>query len=277
MKNMTKEIRNNLIMTILSDYLNNSSDFITKEMIDSLDNYNLSISERIVLLLLGYYNIENKELTIELNEIIKELDKDKYENNDYYKNINLNNIKDKNWSFETKSYKPYELFVYNDLENINGKLYPKIGYFTSEYSYPCVLENNREWMLITPNEIETMKDSINEAYGNVLTYGLGLGYYQYMISNKENVKSITIIEKDKKIIDLFTKYILPQYKHKNKIKIINEDALKYKYNDEYDYVFVDIWHDPSDGIELYKQMKELEKPNVKYSYWIERTIKNYLD
>ena len=85
------------------------------------------------------------------------------------------------------------------------------------------------------------------------------------------------IEKDQNIIDLFTKYILPQYKYKNKIKIINEDALKYKYNNEYDYVFVDIWHDPSDGVELYKQMKELEKPNVKYSYWIERTIKNYLD
>mgnify|MGYP004628899591 FL=1 len=132
-------------------------------------------------------------------------------------------------------------------------------------------------MLITPNEIETMSESISEAYGNVLTYGLGLGYYQYMISNKDNVKSITIIEKDQNIIDLFTKYILPQYKYKNKIKIINEDALKYKYNNEYDYVFVDIWHDPSDGIELYTKMKQLEKPNIKYSYWIEKTIKNYID
>ena len=274
---MTNDIRNNIIMTILSDYLNNSSDFITKEMIDSLDNYGLTTTNKIVLLLLGYYDIDNKELNIELNNIIKELDKSKYESNDYYKNIKLNDINDENWSFKIKSYKPYELFVYNDLDNINGKLYPKIGYFTSEYFYPCVLENNREWMLITPNEIETMNDSIKDAFGNVLTYGLGLGYYQYMISNKDNVKSITIIEKDKKIIDLFTKYILPQFKYKNKIKIINEDALKYKYNNEYDYVFVDIWHDPSDGVKLYKQMKKLEKPNIKYSYWIEKTIINYLD
>lgn len=274
---MTNDIRNNIIMTILSDYLNNSSDFITKEMIDSLDNYGLTTTNKIVLLLLGYYDIDNKELNIELNNIIKELDKSKYESNDYYKNIKLNDINDENWSFKIKSYKPYELFVYNDLDNINGKLYPKIGYFTSEYFYPCVLENNREWMLITPNEIETMNDSINDAFGNVLTYGLGLGYYQYMISNKDNVKSITIIEKDKKIIDLFNKYILPQFKYKNKIKIISEDALKYKYNNEYDYVFVDIWHDPSDGVKLYKQMKKLEKPNIKYSYWIEKTIINYLD
>ena len=62
---MRTEIRNKLIMTILSDYLNNNSDFITKNMIDNLECYNLSITERIVLLLLGYYNIENKELTIE--------------------------------------------------------------------------------------------------------------------------------------------------------------------------------------------------------------------
>ena len=53
---MRTEIRNKLIMTILSDYLNNNSDFITKDMIDNLECYNLSITERIVLLLLGYYN-----------------------------------------------------------------------------------------------------------------------------------------------------------------------------------------------------------------------------
>ena len=41
---MRTEIRNKLIMTILSDYLNNNSDFITKDMIDNLECYNLSIN-----------------------------------------------------------------------------------------------------------------------------------------------------------------------------------------------------------------------------------------
>lgn len=275
---MNTELRNEIILKILSDYLNNHSDFITEKMVSDLEKeFNLSKTESIVFLLLGFYEIENKDLIEEFNKIIKELDSTKYENNEYYKNIKLENIKDNNWSFEIKSYKPYELFVYNDMECINGKLYPQVGYFTHEYFYKCVLEKGREWMLITPNEIETMKEPIKEAFGNVLTYGLGLGYFQYMISNKDNVKSITIIEKDKKIIELFTKYILPQFKHKEKIKIINEDALKYKYTSEYDYVFVDIWHDPSDGVELYKKMKKLEKPNIKYSYWIEKTLKIYID
>ena len=123
-----------------------------------------------------------------------------------------------------------------------------------------------------------MKKSISEATGNVLTYGLGLGYYAYMVSMKDNVESVTIVEKDKGIIDLFTRYILPQFKNKSKIKIINDDAFNYFKKDiYYDYVFVDIWHDPSDGIDLYLKFKNLEKDNIKYSYWIEDTLKCYIE
>lgn len=123
-----------------------------------------------------------------------------------------------------------------------------------------------------------MKKPISEATGNVLTYGLGLGYYAYMVSMKDNVESVTIVEKDKEIIDLFTRYILPQFKNKSKIKIINDDAFNYFKKDiYYDYVFVDIWHDPSDGIDLYLKFKSLEKDNIKYSYWIEDTLKCYIE
>jgi hypothetical protein len=46
----------------------------------------------------------------------------------------------------------------------------------------------------------------------------------------------------------------------------------------YDYVFADIWHDPSDGVELYKRFKNLEHlmPDAEYDYWIEATMKYYL-
>ena len=105
-----------------------------------------------------------------------------------------------------------------------------------------------------------------------------LRYYAYMVSMKENVESVTIVEKDKEIIDLFNEYILPQFKNKSKIKIINDDAFNYFKKDiYYDYVFVDIWHDPSDGIDLYLKFKNLEKDNIKYSYWIEDTLKCYIE
>ena len=276
---MTNEERNNLIMSKLSIYLNNYSDYITKEMIDNIKKeFGFNDLETFKIILTSLLEITDKELIHEFDKIVFELDNNKYENNLYYKNISFRNIKSNKWSFKYESYKPYEAFVFNDLRSINNKLYPCIGYFKEEYKYPVVLENNREWMLITPNEIETMEKPINEATGNVLTYGLGLGYYAYMVSMKEDVKTVTIIEKDKEIIELFSKYILPQFKYKDKIKIINMDAFEYFIKDiYYDFVFVDIWHDPSDGIDLYLKFKSLEKKNIKYSYWIEDTIKCYIE
>lgn len=276
---MTNEERNNLIMSKLSIYLNNYSDYITKEMIDNIKKeFDFNDLESFKIILTSLLEITDKELIHEFDKIVFELDKNKYEDNLYYKNISFKNIKSNKWSFRYESYKPYEAFVFNDLRKINDKLYPCIGYFKEEYKYPAVLENNREWMLITPNEIETMEKPINEATGNVLTYGLGLGYYAYMVSMKEDVKTVTIVEKDKEIIELFNKYILPQFRFKDKIRIINMDAFEYfKKNIYYDFVFVDIWHDPSDGIDLYLKFKNLEKKNIKYSYWIEDTIKCYIE
>lgn len=276
---MTNEERNNLIMSKLSIYLNNYSDYITKEMIDNIKKeFGFNDLESFKIILTSLLEITDKELIHEFDKIVFELDKNKYEDNLYYKNISFKNIKSNKWSFRYESYKPYEAFVFNDLRKINDKLYPCIGYFKEEYKYPAVLENNREWMLITPNEIETMERPINEATGNVLTYGLGLGYYAYMVSMKEDVKTVTIVEKDKEIIELFNKYILPQFRFKDKIRIINMDAFEYfKKNIYYDFVFVDIWHDPSDGIDLYLKFKSLEKKNIKYSYWIEDTIKCYIE
>lgn len=276
---MTNEERNNLIMSKLSIYLNNYSDYITKEMIDNIKKeFGFNDLESFKIIITSLLEITDKELIHEFDKIVFELDKNKYEDNLYYKNISFKNIKSNKWSFRYESYKAYEAFVFNDLRKINDKLYPCIGYFKEEYKYPAVLENNREWMLITPNEIETMEKPINEATGNVLTYGLGLGYYAYMVSMKEDVKTVKIVEKDKEIIELFNKYILPQFRFKDKIRIINMDAFEYfKKNIYYDFVFVDIWHDPSDGIDLYLKFKSLEKKNIKYSYWIEDTIKCYIE
>lgn len=276
---MTNEERNNLIMSKLSIYLNDYSDYINESMINNIKNeFGFTTLESYKIILTSILGITDKEIIHEFDKIVYELDKSVYEDNLYYKNINLKCISSNKWKFEYKSYKPYEAFVFNDLRCINDKLYPSIGYFKDEYKYSCVLENDREWMLITPNEIETMKVPISEATGNVLTYGLGLGYYAYMVSMKENVESVTIVEKDKEIIDLFNEYILPQFKNKSKIKIINDDAFNYFKKDiYYDYVFVDIWHDPSDGIDLYLKFKSLEKDNIKYSYWIEDTLKCYIE
>ena len=280
---------NSKIMERLSLYLNLQPDFIKEDMIDELvRECNLDKKEAFSILLADICgldtidNMEDRELYDNyFPYMIHHLDIEKYKNNPYYKNIKIPNMKEKRWELKEDKYKPYEAFVYNDLEKMeDNRLIPQIGFFDTEFTFPVVLENNREWMLITPNEIETMEEAVNEAKGRVLTYSLGLGYYAYMASQKQEVSSLTIVERDENVINLFEKYILPQFENKDKISIINEDAFKYAKNqmnkDNYDFVFVDIWHDPSDGVDMYLKMKKLESENIKYMYWIEKTILCYL-
>ncbi|MFS0823148.1 hypothetical protein [Bacillus sp. 1P02SD] len=127
-----------------------------------------------------------------------------------------------------------------------------------------------------------MKEAVEKASGNVLTYGLGLGYYAYMVSEKPNVESVTIVDSNEDVIDLFQTYILPQFTNAKKIKIIKEDAFEYARErmpkGNYDFVFTDLWHDVSDGIDMYVEMKKYEKtcPTTEFSYWIEKSILCYM-
>ncbi len=160
---------------------------------------------------------------------------------------------------------------------------PHIGFFEEEFSYPAVYENGREWMTVTPNEVETMKDAVAEASGRVLTLGLGLGYFTFQASEKENVTSVTVVERDKNVISLFCEFILPQFPHAEKINIVEGDALAYLEKNspegKFDFMFADIWHDSSDGLDLYIKLKNIEKRQIGgmksrllRRYWIERTI-----
>lgn len=205
------------------------------------------------------------------------LDINEFINNPYNKNIKLDNIIDGEYKFELLSYEPYEGFLYKDISNLSNHIeQTSIGYFDEEYKYIALSSNDDIWMLITPHEINTMKDAVNKAYGNVVTFGLGLGYFAYMCSIKDNVKSVTIIEKDKNIIELFNKHILPQFKYKDKIIIIESDAIEYlkRKSFDYDYAFVDLWRDIDDGLPLYVLTNKLalRHPKTTFDYWIEDSM-----
>ena len=150
------------------------------------------------------------------------------------------------------------------------------AYFDEPFKYLELRQNDVTWMSVTPHEIETMKESLKEVKGNVLVLGLGIGYYPYIASLKNEVKNIDIIELDKKIIHIFKNNLLNQFEHQEKINLINEEATKYlKENNllKYDYIFVDLWHTPEDGLALYlKISKILTSFKGQVSYWIEESI-----
>ena len=141
-----------------------------------------------------------------------------------------------------------------------------------------MLEDGNEWMTLTPVDLDTCDEAIERARGNVVTFGLGLGYYAYMVSEKADVESITVIEKSEDVIRLFKSRILPQFSHPEKVRVICADAFEYAEKDmpkeNYNFAFVDTWRDASDGAPMYERMKPLEdlNPKTEFSYWIENFL-----
>ena len=215
------------------------------------------------------YNLRNIK-KIDVNEVVS---------NPYYITFNCDiNIKKNGYELSFDSYLPYELFLYDDIKVYENEYYKEInylGYFDKNVKFLALKKDNVAWMSITPHEIFTMKDDIDKVSGNVLVLGLGLGYFLYMISLKDNVNKITVIEKDKNIINLFKSFLFPKF-NKNKIQIIEDDAISYLENnkEEYDYVYCDLYHNQFDALPLYIKIKNIEKnyKNTTFLYWIETSI-----
>lgn len=204
-----------------------------------------------------------------------------FENNPYIKNVRFPTVKNGNLLITNSCYERGEIFQY-DMPDLSAEVVTlSLGFFDKKVFFPTIYEGDMPWMSVCPSEIFSMRQPIKNAFGKVLVLGLGLGYYPYMISEKQDVSNITIIEKNPEIIDLFERYILPSFKNRNKIKILNADAIEYLKSLNaccFDYCFADIWESSVDGAPLYQKIKEQEirLKQIKFDYWIENQIKAYL-
>lgn len=214
---------------------------------------------------------------------IKKMDVNEFKENPFIKNIHFDKgiISNKNnVEFKINYFDKYELQQINTLKrerNCTAK--PILGYFNEKVEFPQLCENGETWMSITPSEINTMKTPLKHMKGNVLVFGLGLGYFPYMSALKDTVTSVTIVELNNDIIEIFDKNILPQISPEiaSKIKVINADAkeifLDKEFIKNFDTCFIDIWKNSQDGALLYAYFKEHEKIHkIKPYYWIEDDI-----
>ena len=178
------------------------------------------------------------------------------------------------------SYRPYELFVADDLRAYpDGAVLPVLGYFTRPFAYPVLTENGREWMTATPNEINTIRPMAEAAHGHVLTLGLGLGYFAFHALLNPRVERVTAVERSADAIRLFRERILPAFPRPECLTILQADAFAaapalYR-SGQYDFVFADLWHDAADGLPMYERLKKMEVPGPEYRYWIEKTLEFY--
>ncbi len=283
--------QNALITAAYSRYINYNPRFITADMVKDLaQECNCTHHDAYLLLLsaaMGLDTIDNKEHKLleglYIRPGVQKLDPQSYLADAFCKTISLPNQKIGKWETMTSSYTAFEPFVWRDPILLpDFRQIPQIGYFEEDFHFPAIHENGVEWMSVKPNEVETMKAPIEKSRGRVLTLGLGLGYFAFHASEKENVESVTVVERDGDVINLFSGLILPQFPNKNKVRIIHADAFAYLENElpntQFDYIFADLWHDASDGLELYMKLKKAE-PNAKgtpVDYWIEESLLSYL-
>ncbi|MCQ2426926.1 MAG: hypothetical protein MJ137_00805 [Clostridia bacterium] len=288
---------NERLFKMMSIFLNLAADYVEPDMIEAITGGDKTQTEYAFASIaaaacgLDVYgnNADRRFFKNRFLGMFRLLDISEYKSNPYYRNIKLpeGDAAGGKWTFGKRICKPYEAFVYDDPDisvSPSGEVLvtPKIGFFDEAYEYHAVLENGREWMTLLPNETNTSAYAVERARGRVLTFGLGLGYYAYMASEKPEVSSVTVVERDKNAISLFREYVLPQFREKEKIEIICADAFEYAEktmpNGNFDVVFTDIWHDPSDGAELMLKMKTLAEkaPGPEYIYWLENTVNLYL-
>ena len=259
----------------LFNEVNSYTDFFSKDKIDYFIKKGHSEAEAMTAIICGEFNLERDEeldaiLTEFVSERIKCLEAKEYLNNEYATRIKATG-RYKQYALRMIDYEPYQTFAYDEISVTKDyKEYSAIGYFKKPFSYLALCEGNNIWMSLNPNEIETMKPFIDKGQGNVLVLGLGMGYVPFMMSLKDEVKHITIIEKDQNIINLFNNLLFTHFVNKNKITIIKDDAIKYvSKNNKYDYIFADLWHTPEDGLDLYIELKRINKD---IDCWLETSL-----
>lgn len=107
-----------------------------------------------------------------------------------------------------------------------------------------------------PHELATNQKFLNAASGDVLIFGLGLGLIIFPLLHSEDIKSITIIEKDPHLPHVVGEIIKEHDVH-NKVKIEYGDATlmhnNMDPNKKYDTIYFDIW--PNIDAESIKQME----------------------
>ena len=205
-----------------------------------------------------------------------------FEDDPYLKTITFEKEKCGRFELSHASYAKYELMHYTvPARKGAGIMIPRIGTFDHRFRYPRIKEGGVTWMSITPNEILTMRKPIEAARGKVLTFGLGMGYFVFMASLKDEVESVTVVEREKDVIDLFEAFILPQFPQKDKIRIIQADAFDFVAtlkDGEYDFCFADLWKGVGDCVTYLRMKTECNRfEKMEKAFWIEDAMASYME
>ena len=255
---------NNVIDSAMKNLL--LSIIIVNKYLSSILNYNEKFlskkNEKELINILKEYNIPYDSLKYD-SKILTD--------NPYYKNIKLDNIHYGNVKYEKTTIRKRTLMSMNFHQPLGKYMfhYHSLGYFDTNVDLTALKEGDKVWMSPAVSEIKSMQTGIDKGHGKCLTMGLGIGVLPYLWLLKDEVESVTIIEFNKDIINLFDTYIRPQFKIPKKLKIINGDAFDYYREDflnQFDYIYIDFWESTEDGLDSYIRLmeKNIDMSNIDY-------------
>lgn len=279
---------NERLLTLISEYLAFAPNAIRAEDVRALTREGLSPGEAYLRLLaarcgLDMTKAEDARLCRDyFPRMVRQHDPAVYEKDAYFRAVKPLIGKCSAIDLVYEQIEPMELFVADDFQvDDEGRILPQLGWFDHAFDFPAIREDGQVWMTVTPNEINTIQPAVRQSRGRILTYGLGLGYYAFHCLLSDEVESVTVAERNPAVIELFRNHLLPFFPRKDKLHIIQADAFDYAANvmpgEGFDTVFTDLWRDVTDGVPLYQRMKALETPGPRYLYWIENTLKLYLE
>lgn len=218
----------------------------------------------------------NIDLVMNLYNNMEEFDSNVLEEDAYLKNISLPLFYGEDFVFSFHTYQKDTLFHFGEPKESGYRDILQLGYFRENVNYPYITKNGEYFTSVSVHEKFEGRKLVEELSGDVLITGLGIGYIPYLAHLKDSVKSVTVIEEDETVIDLFEKEILHQFEHPEKIHIVCKNCKQYleDYKEEYNHVIVTHYQDSIHGVYEYLEIKKTEKNHkkTKYHYYIEGSI-----
>jgi spermidine synthase len=137
--------------------------------------------------------------------------------------------------------------------------------------YVILLDKTLNKTMMSNHEFEiiTNQKFLDNAKGDVLIFGLGIGLVIFPLLNMSEINSITIVEIDGSLIEHVNPIIKKNDIH-SKVSIYEGDAFSFETNKLFDTIYFDIWHSINE--KAFREMKiliEKFKYNLTLGGWMD--------
>ena len=157
-------------------------------------------------------------LAMELFKHLKILDPHAIKEDPFLKYIQVReDVSSKNYSYGGVAVHANQCVLY---KHDNKEWKDDFGILEDELVLPALYHGEDVESSLTLLGMENYHQELEKMKGHVRIFGLHNGYFVYLVHLKNDVDHVTVIEERQEVIDLFYKYILPQFDHPEKITVI---------------------------------------------------------